>query len=71
MGEISRREIITEKILDVQKIEFRKNRLYLVVDNKKYISKLDDISTRLLNATLVGRKRFEVSPSGYGIHDRY
>ncbi|MBC8182006.1 DUF2442 domain-containing protein [candidate division KSB1 bacterium] len=56
------------KIHNVQIIEFKKNSLHLVVDNKKYIFQLESISNRLLNATHVERNRFEVSPSGYGIH---
>ena len=56
------------KIHEVQKIEFNKNNMYLVVDNKKYTFQLENISNRLLNATQIERNRFEVSPSGYGIH---
>jgi len=68
MGEISTGEMIMNKIHEVQKIEFNKNNMYLVVDNKKYTFQLENISNRLLNATQIERNRFEVSPSGYGIH---
>ncbi len=56
------------KIHDVQSIEADENYLYLDVDGKSYRIRWEDCSLRLANAKLAQRKRFEVAPSGYGIH---
>jgi hypothetical protein len=42
--------------------------LLLTVDGKNYSFPLTEISARLLAASLTERERFEISPSGYGIH---
>lgn len=38
------------------------------MDGKKYQFKLPDISRKLANAADVEREKYEISPSGYGIH---
>jgi hypothetical protein len=48
--------VITDKIM------------YLEVDGKKYKMDITKQSERLANATREQRERFEISPSGYGIH---
>ncbi len=53
---------------NVQKIEFKKNKMYLKVDGKEYIFPLEKISKKLLKASPTERNIFEISPSGYGIH---
>lgn len=68
MGKIPGGEIMMNKIHDVQKIEFKKNSMYLIVDNKEYSFQLENISTRLYHATEGEREKFDISPSGYGIH---
>ncbi len=57
-----------KKIHDVQKIEFKKNSMYLKVDGKEYVILTEKISKRLLNASEIERGRSEISPSGYGLH---
>ncbi|MCK6561611.1 DUF2442 domain-containing protein [candidate division KSB1 bacterium] len=56
------------RIHDIQSIEADENFLYLDVDGKSYRIRWEDCSLRLANANLAQRKRFEVAPSGYGIH---
>ena len=57
-----------KKIHDVQKIEFKENLMHLTVDDKDYVFQIENISKRLLNATEIEKNKFEISPSGYGIH---
>ena len=40
----------------------------ITIDNKEFSFNLNDISLPLLNATEDERRKFEISPSGYGIH---
>lgn len=56
------------KIHNVQKIEFRKNKMYLKVNNKEYVFQIEAISKKLLNASQIERDKYEISPSGYGLH---
>lgn len=42
--------------------------LYLTIDGQTYRIRWAEASPRLANATLMQRKHFEISPSGYGIH---
>ncbi|MFZ5516094.1 MAG: DUF2442 domain-containing protein [Candidatus Zhuqueibacterota bacterium] len=57
-----------KRIHHVQKIIFKEDRMYLTVDDKDYVFQIEKISKRLLNATEIEREKFEISPSGYGIH---
>lgn len=52
----------------IQKMSFARERLLLTVDGKEYSLPLADISERLVNASRAEREKFEISPSGYGIH---
>jgi hypothetical protein len=56
------------KLVNIQEIHFQKDRLILVVDEKEYRFKLEDISPKLRKAGKKERELFEISPSGYGIH---
>jgi len=42
--------------------------LKITIDGKHLEFKLSDISEKLANATDMERKKYEISPSGYGIH---
>lgn len=53
---------------NVQGIEFKANRLVLKIDSKQFIFNLSEISEKLANASTIEKERFEISPSGYGIH---
>jgi len=59
---------VMSKYYEVKKNSFDKERLLLTVDGKKYSLPLADISQRLANASRDEREKFEISPSGYGIH---
>ena len=57
-----------KKIHNVQNIEFKENTMYLKVDNKEYVFQIEKISKKLLNASEIEREKYEISPSGYGLH---
>lgn len=52
----------------VEQVTFHNDMMTLTIDGKGYSFTLADISPRLAVATALERERFEVSPSGYGIH---
>lgn len=56
------------KFHQVEKILFEDDLLILHVDGGEYCFELNKISKTLLNATPSEREKFEISPSGYGIH---
>lgn len=53
---------------DIQKLSFEDGRMHLQVDGREYTFDLADISPSLLRASPEERMRYEISPSGYGIH---
>ena len=57
-----------KKIHNVQKIEFKENKMYLTVDNKEYVFQIEKISKKLLHASEREREKYEISPSGYGLY---
>jgi hypothetical protein len=57
-----------KKCHDIEKVAFDGDTLLLKVDGKEYRFALAGVSSRLLAATPAERARYEVSPSGYGIH---
>ena len=52
----------------IGKVTFRGNTMRLTVDGRAYSVNLAEHSRKLASASLQQRRRFEVSPSGYGIH---
>jgi hypothetical protein len=44
------------------------DKLSLIIDGKAYLYFFSEMTSRLSNASEVERERFEISPSGYGIH---
>jgi len=56
------------KLHVIEKVSFDRDTLVLHVDGQVHTFNLSKISRRLANATPVERERFEISPSGYGIH---
>jgi uncharacterized protein DUF2442 len=56
------------KVHIVEKVSFDRDKLVLRVDGQVHTFNLSKISRRLANASPVDRERFEISPSGYGIH---
>ena len=53
---------------EISDIHFADETLKIKIDNKRYEFKLPVISEKLANANDIERKRYEISPSGYGIH---
>jgi len=56
------------KCHDVQRIVFTDDGLELTVDGETRHFALSEISSKLARATPAERERYEISPSGYGIH---
>ncbi len=57
-----------KKYHEIESLTFERDVLQLSVDGKQYSFLLTDISQRLLHASQFEREKFELSPSGYGIH---
>ena len=57
-----------KKYHKIKKAVFSPDRLILGVDGKGYKFRLVDISRRLADAPSEKREKYEISPSGYGIH---
>ena len=53
---------------EIQAVAFDRDALLLKVDGKRHRVPLAQCSPRLARATELERTRFEISPSGYGIH---
>ena len=52
----------------VQDVLFVGDTMKMTVDGKVHYFKLKEVSLTLLHASEAERTRFEISPSGYGIH---
>jgi hypothetical protein len=59
---------IMKKHHKIEKVDFTEDYKLIKIDGKNYKFKLADISKRLFNASSEQRKKYEISPSGYGIH---
>ena len=57
-----------KKLHNVERVGFSEEHLLMVVDGQTYRIPLAVCSPRLARASLAQRRRFEVSPGGYGIH---
>lgn len=57
-----------KKYHEVEIVALDGDSLLLKVDGQEHRFALTDVSSRLLAASPAERARFEVSPSGYGIH---
>lgn len=53
---------------EVTNIRFGNDLLKLTIDGKEYQFSLPEISERLAKASDVEGNKYEISPSGYGIH---
>jgi hypothetical protein len=56
------------KYHDVQSLAFTNDEMVLTVDGAIHRFDLKAVSSRLFQAAQTERERYEVSPSGYGIH---
>jgi len=57
-----------KKLHKVERVAFDEDNLILKIDGKGYKFRLADISHRLADAPSGKREKYEISPSGYGIH---
>ena len=58
----------TKKIHQIDNVEITGNELKLTIDGKEYTFLIVDISKKLSDADDAQKRRFDISPSGYGIH---
>ena len=56
------------KIHDVSNLTFADDDMFITVDGAEYRFSLSNISPKLAVASSLERERYELSPSGYGIH---
>jgi len=68
MEQISKKGQVLKKYHKVEKVAFVGDNLTLKVDGEEYKFRLTDISGRLAKASPEKRKKYEISPAGYGIH---
>jgi len=52
----------------IENISFKQEKLYLKIDGKEYTFHLSTISKKLAKSSKFEREKYEISPSGYGIH---
>ena len=57
-----------KKYHDVSEIHFTDEALKIKIDGRYYKFKLSAISEKLARASAIERKKYKISPSGYGIH---
>ena len=57
-----------KKYHEISDIYFTDDTLRIRIDGKNHEFKISEISERLESASKAERNRFELSPSGYGIH---
>ena len=57
-----------KKYHEVSDIHFIDETIKIKIDGKHYEFKLATISKKLANASDIERNRYQISPSGYGIH---
>jgi hypothetical protein len=56
------------RLYNVEAVNFEGDTMRLRVDGADYRVSLREVSQRLADATAAQRLKYEVSPSGYGIH---
>ncbi len=57
-----------KKVHEIQSIRFASEKMILQVDGRECVFQIADISTKLAEASSLERSKYELSPSGYGIH---
>lgn len=56
------------KVHEVGQLLFEDGCMRVQIDGREYVFNLKEISSRLFHASNEQRTKYEVSPSGYGIH---
>ena len=57
-----------KKYHDIKELKFIGDKLQIKIDGKTHAFQLSEISEKLKEASGIERERYEISPSGYGIH---
>ena len=57
-----------KKYHEIKTLQFNREKLEIEIDDQNHEFKLVDISEKLAKASDIERKKYEISPSGYGIH---
>ena len=57
-----------KKLHEISRVTFSDTRMFMMVDGKRYSCEIRAVSERLARAREFERERYEVSPSGYGLH---
>ncbi len=57
-----------KKYHEINAIQFNEETLKIKIDGQSYEFKLSDISEKLAKASDSEKNKYEISPSGYGIH---
>lgn len=57
-----------KKYHEIRNIRFSQEKLRIVIDGKEHEFKLSEISRKLAQASELEKNKFQISPSGYGIH---
>jgi hypothetical protein len=68
MERVSTENEAMKKLHEISQVTFSDARLFMMVDGKRYSWETRAISLRLAGARQFERERYEVSPSGYGLH---
>lgn len=56
------------KFHEIGRVYFKEENLFLLIDGEEYVFPVSQISEKLLHANKIEREKYEISPSGYGIH---
>src|SRR3972149_932553 len=56
------------KYHEIGRVYFKEEKLFLLIDGKEHVFPISQISEKLLHANKIEREKYEISPSGYGIH---
>ena len=57
-----------KKYHEINAIQFNEETLKIKIDGQSYEFKLSALSEKLANASDIEKNKYEISPSGYGIH---
>ena len=57
-----------KKYHDIGDVHFTDTSMFMIVDDKEFKFDLRNLSTRLAEANEEEKNKYEISPSGYGIH---
>jgi hypothetical protein len=68
MERVSKEKESMKKLHEISQVTFSDTRMFMMVDGKRYSWQIRVISDRLARARDFERERYEVSPSGYGLH---